>query len=186
MAVTHVIHHTILNTLHSVCFSIVIQKELRAVGPRKNCEHLPLPTIEDFAGYTGGHTHRKWRQVGHEWRCPSCKRTKFEQLTWTQQRRDNGRVPTGRFIWLAPIVEHHDHGAIRGLRHPRFAPTLLCFDCNIAEGRVKRVLRLPSDFSFSPEELNAFITGYPHRRVTENLDIAAQIAERVIRLANAG
>jgi hypothetical protein len=55
-----------------------------AVGPRKNCERLPIPTIEDFARYTGGHTHRKWQEVGLDWRCPSCKRTKFEQLTWTQ------------------------------------------------------------------------------------------------------
>lgn len=150
------------------------------LGPLRKNLNLPVPSQADFDRYKGGHTHRKWAGVGPDWLCPSCKRTKFEQLTWTQCRTENGRVPTGRYAWLAPIVTHHDHGADGGLRVPRFPPTYLCFDCNIAEGRVKRVLKLPPNFSFSPEELACFITGYPHRRVTENLVVAQRVALAVL------
>jgi hypothetical protein len=143
-------------------------------------ETLPVPTQVDFEQYRGGHTHRKWAQVGDAWFCPSCKRTKFEQLTWTRSRTGNGRV-LGPYKWLAPIVEHHDHGADRRRRVPRFPPTLVCFDCNAADGRVKRMLALPSDFSFSPAELSTFITGHPHHRVTEDRDAARTLANILLQ-----
>ena len=150
-------------------------------GPHKKHLSLPMPTKQDYERYTGGHTPRKWTLVGESWRCPSCGRTKFEQLTWTKSRTG------GIYIWLAPIVEHHDHSADNYrqtviARKPRFAPTLICFDCNIAEGRLKRMLKLPGNFSFSPTELNAIITGYPHRRVTEDLEMARLIAYAALQL----
>jgi hypothetical protein len=112
--------------------------------------------------------------------------TKFEQLTWTRRRRAYGGRRVGEYTWLAPVVEHHDHSVDifqnRMLaRRPRFAPTLICFDCNIAEGRMKRILKLPSDFSFSPVELKAIVTGYPHRRVTEDLEVARLIADALLK-----
>jgi hypothetical protein len=156
-------------------------------GPHKKHLSLPVPTQEDYERYTGGHTPRKWVTVGETWRCPSCERTKFEQLTWTKSRTGSGGIARHSYIWLAPIVEHHDHGAddyrqnvIR--RKPRFAPTFICFDCNIAEGRLKRLLKLPQDFSFSPTELNLIITGHPHRRVTEDPEMAKLISDAVLRL----
>jgi hypothetical protein len=149
------------------------------LGPHRKHLTLPVPTQADFDQYKGGHTHKKWVVVGPDWCCPSCRRAKFEQLTWTQRRTQNGRVATGEYAWLAPIIAHHDHGAT-GLRAPRFPPTYLCFDCNIAEGRAKRMLKLPPDFSFSPQELACFVTGYPHRRVTENLEVAERIAVAIL------
>lgn len=151
-------------------------------GPHKKHLSLPIPTRQDYECYTGGHTPRKWILVGETWRCPSCERTKFEQLTWTKSRRG-----LRTYIWLAPIVEHHDHSVDTYRQTPiarklRFAPTLICFDCNIAEGRLKRMLKLPQNFSFSPAELNAIITGYPHRRVTEDIEIAKLIADAVLRI----
>lgn len=156
-------------------------------GPHKKHLSLPIPTRQDYEGYSGGHTPRKWVLVGEAWRCPSCQRAKFEQLTWTRRRTAYGGRPVGEYIWLAPIVEHHDHSVdiFRNrmlARRPRFAPTLICFDCNIAEGRIKRILKLPSDFSFSPIELNAIVTGYPHRRVTEDLEVARLIADALLKL----
>ena len=156
-------------------------------GPHRKHFWLPVPTMEEYARYTGGHTFRKWAAVGEAWCCPSCKRSKFEQLTWTQSRTGYGGTALGSYVWLAPIVEHHDHGADNYARNnsprqPRFAPTLICFDCNISEGRLKRLLKLPKDFSFSPSELNAIITGHPHRRVTENLEAASLIAYAVLAL----
>jgi len=149
-------------------------------GPLRKHLGLPVAAQADFEQYRGGHTNKKWVQVGPEWCCPSCRRTKFQQLTWTVRRID-GRVIPNSHGWLAPIVEHHDHGADEGQRSPRFAPTFICFDCNIAEGRAKKMLKLPKDFSFSPVELSMFIVGYPHRRITEDLESAQAIAESILR-----
>ncbi|MCU1249285.1 MAG: hypothetical protein JWQ49_2314 [Edaphobacter sp.] len=147
---------------------------------RKKHNKLPAPTPEEFAQYRGGHTNKLWGLVGRDWQCPSCKRNKFEQLTWTIDRRKSvAAIPV--YGWLAPIHEHHDHGADEGLRSQRFPPTHLCFDCNNAEGRIKKTLKLPSDFSFSPDELSLFITGHPHRRVTEDIEAAKRIADGVLR-----
>jgi hypothetical protein len=54
------------------------------------------------------------------------------------------------------IVDHHCHG------DGRFPITRICGDCNRADGEAKRELRLPTDWSYSPEELSLFVTAYPH------------------------
>jgi rubredoxin len=141
---------------------------------------LRVPTPEDFTGYRGGHTPKKWTRLPYDWRCPSCGRSKYEQIRWTKSITGYG-VPKGEYQWLAPIHEHHDHGGGTRERAPRFAPTMLCFDCNNAEGRTKDLLDLPGDFSFSPEEMRVFITGLPHCGVDIDLDAAKTIADLVLR-----
>ncbi len=145
-------------------------------GPRAKHLALPIPSVADFHAYKGGHTPLKWAEVGPYWHCPSCLRSKYEQLTWTQRKKEGRPVVPTLFFWLAPITEHHDHGADFGRGFPRFLPTYICADCNLAEGFVKRKLRLPPNFSFSVSEMRLFITGHPHRRVTEDLNVASQIA----------
>jgi len=142
---------------------------------------LRVPTPEDFAGYRGAHTDKKWTRLPRDWRCPSCRRSKYEQLRWTKSITGRG-VPKGEYQWLAPIHEHHDHGGDTGERAPRFPPTMLCFDCNIAEGRTKDRLDLPRDFSFSPVELSVFITGLPHCGVDTDLDAAKKTADLILAL----
>jgi hypothetical protein len=74
---------------------------------------IRVPSRRDFDSYRGGHTPQKWARLSHDWRCPSCKRSKFEQLRWTKSISGFG-VPKGEYQWLAPIHEHHDHGADGG------------------------------------------------------------------------
>ena len=138
-----------------------------------------VPCDLDLQEYRGGHTNKKWAQLPGHWRCPSCNRSKLEQLRWTRSITGFG-VPKGQYQWLAPIHEHHDHGADSGVRPARFPATMLCFDCNNADGRAKRILSLPEDFSFSVDELSSFITGIPHCGVDINLEVAEQIARYVL------
>lgn len=48
----------------------------------------------------------------------------------------------------------------RGVR--RFPETLVCDQCNSADGQAKRQLKLPANFSFSPSEIRQFVTAAPH------------------------
>lgn len=121
---------------------------------------IRVPEPDDLAAYRGAHTAKKWSQLSLEWAWPSCRRSKFQQLRWTKSMTGYG-VAKGEYQWLAPIHEHHDHGADSRKRNARFPNTMLCFDCN-ADGRAKRLLALPEDFSFSPSELEQFVTGLPH------------------------
>jgi hypothetical protein len=91
-----------------------------------------------------------------------------------------GGNPPGEYQWLAPIQEHHDHRSDNGIDSPRFFPALVCGDCNSADGRVKRLLKLPSEFSFSPTELSQFITGDPHGGVKAGMTIAKRIYTTLI------
>ncbi len=82
--------------------------------------------------------------------------------------------------WLAAFHAHHDHGTnpFRGDlpgRAPRFAETILCDQCNAADGRAKRQLGLPADWSFSPAELAQFVTATPHGSHAIDLETAATI-----------
>jgi hypothetical protein len=146
---------------------------------------IRVPNQEDFDSYCGGHTHEKWGRLSHDWRCPSCKRSKFEQRRWTKSISGFG-VPKGEYQWLAPIHEHHDDGADGGERPPRFPRTMLCYDCNNADGRTKCLLELPEDFSFSPEELSMFVTGIHHCGVDIDVDAAEKLACLELTLRRTG
>lgn len=151
-------------------------------GVRSLCKtRIPIriPGLDDLAAYRGAHTAKKWSQLSLEWECPSCRRSKFQQLRWTKSITGYG-VPKGEYQWLAPIHDHHDHGADSGSRNARFPNTMLCFDCNNADGRAKRLLALPEDFSFSPSELEQFVTGIPHCGVDIDLVRADLIAREYL------
>ncbi len=142
----------------------------------KKRKFVKIPTIEDFEKYRGGHTFKKWRALPSDWRCPVCGRSPFELLTWTKSKTGYG-APMGEYQWLAPLHEHHDHRTDGYAIAPRFLSTLICSDCNHAEGRAKRRLHLPKWFSFSPMELRHFVTGSPHNGVKIDLDRAREIYE---------
>ena len=59
--------------------------------------------------------------------------------------------------WIAPLVRHHDHSIFN-----RFPETIICGDCNSADGRAKQKLSLPSNWSFSPADIRQFIETRPH------------------------
>jgi len=140
---------------------------------------VKIPTREDFESYRGGHTFKKWRTLPAAWHCPACGRTPFELLTWTRSKTGYG-VPVGEYQWLAPLHEHHDLRIDGYAIAPRFVATLICSDCNHAEGRAKRHLHLPKWFSFSPGELRSFVIGSPHNGVTINMDRAREIYAQLL------
>jgi hypothetical protein len=141
-----------------------------------------IPTVEEFAAYTGGHTHKLWRSLHPGWVCPSCQRSRYEVLTWTKRKRDKTVVPVRiveDYHWLVAICPHHDHRADGTTHPPRFPRTLVCGDCNTAEGQMVKKLGLTGNFSFSPEEMRLFITGKPHGRVVADHIRAKAIYERL-------
>ncbi|WP_202906078.1 hypothetical protein [Morganella psychrotolerans] len=62
--------------------------------------------------------------------------------------------------WVAALHKHHEH--YMGLGVPQLPETLICDQCNSADGTVKRMLKLPENFLFSPLEMRIFIEATPH------------------------
>jgi hypothetical protein len=104
-------------------------------------------------------------EVGDDWRCPSCLRSKPEQA----------RIDKNNNLMCA-LHWHHDHyeecisdhmrqslrgagAAMDALRDSiiRFPRTLICNDCNVAEPWAKNIVGAPEVFSFTPYEIATFI-----------------------------
>ena len=133
------------------------------------------PSDKEYKAYDGGHCHRLWYALPETWQCPGCHRNKRDILRWTR-RKVSGKTWDG---WIAPLCKHHDHSG-----SDRFPETVICQDCNSVDGAVKRRLRLPDDWSFSPEEIRQFISPLPNAPHTDkkrflNYDVAASIFEKV-------
>ena len=80
---------------------------------------------------------------------------------------------------MAGVLEHHDHArSWHGIDIARFQPTVLCDQCNAADGAAKRRLNLPENFSFTPAEIARFVTAMPHGKHVIDL----MLAEQIIRL----
>jgi hypothetical protein len=77
---------------------------------------------------------------------------------------------------MAPLHKHHDHSVELGSNgQPRFPETVVCDQCNAADGAAKRKLKLPNTFSFSPMEIAAFVVATPHAKHTINYELARAI-----------
>lgn len=143
------------------------------------------PTLEDYRVYDGAHCPNLWKRLGDEWQCPACGRSKFEIMRWTKRQRfvrsgDGRIVKDGYFYgWMAGLHSHHDHAVPLTTEYPRpvgrFTETVICDQCNSADGHAKRRLGLPENFSFSPAEIRQFITTEPHGRHKIDLELARQI-----------
>jgi len=132
-----------------------------------------IPTGAEYDAYKGAHCHQVWARVGPHWVCPCCRRNKFQILRWT--KRFPGK-PNQFYGWMAGIHEHHDHSAGWDFaKQARFQRIEICDQCNSADGAAKRRLKLPSDFSFAPDEISLFVTAVPHNKHKLNYDIAASI-----------
>ena len=103
--------------------------------------------------------------VPSDWRCPCCYRIKREIARIDK----NGNL-------LCSIHRHHDHycerfevdvrklspgdfqfGRVVQDSLVRFADTLICNDCNVAEPTAKKLVGAPPYFTFSPIEIAFFI-----------------------------
>lgn len=141
--------------------------------------------------------NENWASVPPDWTCPGCSRSKVDLFRLS----DNG-------VLLAHLDIHHDHLSdalklrlrkdvasdwihhispmVKHIEEPiarllaRFAPVLICSDCNAADGNVKaRKIRIHRSFSFSASEIAAFITPAPNMAHGINFDAALSIYESV-------
>lgn len=70
------------------------------------------------------------------------------------------------------LTGHHCHGV------GRFPKTLICGDCNSADGAAKRKLGLPVDWSFTPTEIGSFVAVSRYSGATQiDYDAAMRIYE---------
>lgn len=135
--------------------------------------NIKVPTYEDFYSYTGLHCHRLWAEVGDAFICPSCKRNKFQILRWTTRFPNK---PNAFKDWVAVLHRHHDHSqGFMSRNSGRFPETVICDQCNSSDGVVKRKLKLPKEFSFSPEEIGCFVKANPHSKHEIDFEIAKAI-----------
>lgn len=135
---------------------------------------IKVPTVQDYQNYTGLHSHKLWAKVGESWICPSCKRSKYQMLHWAKRFP---RTQKSFMDWVAILHQHHDHSIDSERSNARFPDTIICDQCNMADGRAKRFLKLPKDFSFSPVEISQFITANPHGAHVLNYERARVIYE---------
>ena len=149
---------------------------------------IRIPTHEEYAAFDGAHAPVLWASHDDEWQCPGCGRTKFQCLRWTKRnykhcRKYRGKTVDGKidgkthfWDWLVILHRHHDHSVPlleKGV--PRFEQTVICSQCNVADGAAKRKLGLPKDFSFSPSEIRQFVKTAPHGKHVIDIDAARQI-----------
>lgn len=138
--------------------------------------HVRVPSIAEYEAHDGLHYRVLWVRVGADWTCPGCGRSRYQIMRWT--KRFPG-TPAAFMGWVAPLHTHHDHARDYEGGIERFRPTVVCDQCNAADGRAKRQLKLPPDFSFAPEELARFVTGTPHSKHAINLELAREIYNQV-------
>lgn len=142
----------------------------------KSLKYSKIPTEADLAVFTGMHCRLVYQQAVREgWRCPSCRRTAQELVRWTEIRGPSWRARYGDEFGMGftvTLTRHHCHG--RG----RFAQTLICGDCNSADGAVKRKHKLPKAWSFSPDEIGRFVQVAAFSGATQiDYDLALRIYE---------
>lgn len=135
-----------------------------------------------------------WADHWTDWACPACHRPKIELARLTDHN-----------VLLCQLDRHHDHlrdHAVRLMRNlllremegearktaeraisaalpliERFAETLLCNDCNAADGAMKAQLgsAIPNFFSFSPSEIARFVIVAPNRSHELNVGVGQAI-----------
>lgn len=151
------------------------------IAMTKSAKYSRIPTADDIAAFTGMHCARKYRDaVDSGWRCPCCGRTAQQLIRWTEIRGPAWRAKFGDEHGMGfsiTMAEHHCHG------DGRFPDTLICGDCNSADGAAKRKLRLPESWSFSPQELAMFVNVTPYSGQTR---IDYELALRIFQQRSAG
>ena len=133
---------------------------------RRN-QTLRIPTYEDYLSFDGAHCRSIYAALAADWTCPGCGRNTYQVLRWTMRFPKSPNRFEG---WAAGYHTHHDHSTNyyryaltdRPKTPPRFPDTIICEQCNSADGMAKRKLKLPSAFSFSPSEIRQFVSATPH------------------------
>ena len=104
-----------------------------------------------------------------DWLCPACGRS-IAACTYTRAGKPYFKT-----------CQHHDHGADFG-RPARFAPAPICKACNDFDGMLKKIMGIPVDFSYSPEELHQIIT-HAVQHTGRHLYYSPEVAVKIFRAA---
>lgn len=141
---------------------------------RKTEKYCRIPTEEEIKLFTGMHCARLYAwAIATRWSCPSCGRTATQLIRWTDIRGPAWRARYGDEYGMGftiALTKHHCHAGYR------FPQTLICGDCNSADGAAKRKLRLPRSWSFAPSEIGQFVSTQPHSgQTTINYAVAQRI-----------
>lgn len=144
------------------------------MSERKSPKWSKFPTASDVEKFDGLHCQKLYREtVRTGWRCPSYRRSAVELIRWSEIRGPSWRATHGDKFGMGftiSFARHHCHG------EGRFPETLICGDCNSADGAAKRKLRLPKTWTYSPAELARFVMAVPHSgRVKIDYDVALAI-----------
>lgn len=143
-----------------------------------------VPTDSEFGAYDGAHCRSLWNSLSPEWKCPACGRSKREIMRWTRRFVDaHGQKCALYAGWMAGVHRHHDHStgsSSRPFSPPRFPETVVCDQCNAADGAAKRFLCLPSDFSFSPAEIRKFVNASPHAKHSVDFEVARALYSTLV------
>lgn len=135
---------------------------------------------------------RWWAYTPQNWSCPACMRTKSEIVRLNR----NGAL-------ICRLVEHHDHikdlllasfrrqssaksVVVADATAESFAKrseamvsaydnTIICDDCNGADGAAKRAVGTHADFSFSPDEIARIVVPKPNQPHEIDESVARQI-----------
>lgn len=176
---SELLHRRALSTC-SYCLGTGIRNKDREKNILRNLTRR-IPTFEEFNSFDGAHCKNIYRSLDISWRCPGCRRSKFECLRWTMRFPNSANAKEG---WALGLHKHHDHRAdpilIDGKYKPsawtpRFSEIHVCEQCNSADATAKRKLNLPKEFSFSPIEIGTFVIPTPHGWHLLNYEIAEQI-----------
>lgn len=162
-------------------------------NPWFDAEFSPLSKrIISFLGAKGMHMNKWWVRTPMDWKCPSCSRNK-SQIAKLDHRG----------FASCHLHEHHDHmkdvvrrkfeeissardKVVATTLAERFAVrtsyavsaydnTVICADCNKADGTAKKMIGAHDDFSFSPEEIARFVLSQPNREHAIDIESARKI-----------
>lgn len=153
------------------------------VARRSKNEALRIPTMADFTAFDGAHCRDIYRSLQPGWTCPGCGRSTFEILRWTLRFPRTTHAFEG---WVGGYHKHHDH-SVDDFRYgrtstpmlSRFETTIICEQCNSADGMAKRKLGLRKDFSFAPCEIRRFVTAKAHGFHHVDYEVALAIYAQV-------
>lgn len=147
------------------------------------------------SGATQLELNAPWASMPQVWSCPACDRSKVELLRVTdkgvlvaklERHHDHlseyiksemdRRFGTGWSLRLTWVDQGHVCGSLNALAR-RFDDTLICTDCNAADGAVKGQLKgiVDSDFSFRPSEIRLFVEPIPGKTHSINVERAKEI-----------
>jgi rubredoxin len=180
---------------------MISMQELQELSKRAARDPLPdldgeaAPETQAIARAIGATVlalNRWWVLTPRSWICPSCKRGKAEIARINRHGEMMGEMHAHHdHIGDLILRRFHEVSAVRGevvaddaaqSFVSRAAPlvsaydeTVICADCNGADGKAKRLVPTHPDFSFSPREIGQFVISAPNREHDIDVDRARTI-----------